>query len=150
MFLVAPIIAGCAWPWRGFSVRRRIALAGAACIGWGIGYAVYTFWLSTIVSWSVPRGHVGFFIGGLQQIKDNVVMLGHGLVLLCGGGDRPAAWAIPGLVVLVGALALVVRDAASRSLTRFRWICVVVLAQLGLVLVPLLIGSVLDGAEATR
>lgn len=150
VYLVAPILVACAWPWRSFAVRRRLALAATASAGWFVAFAIYTWWLARVVAWSVPRGHLGFVIGGVKQIEANLAMFGRGLVLLCAGGGRSGLWAIPGALLLVGALALVIREAVSRTSTPLRWLSVIVMAQLGVVLVPLLIGNVLDGPEAAR
>ncbi len=150
IFLVAPVLAACAWPWRTFTVRRRLVVAASACAGWVIAFAIYKWWLAGTVSWSVPRGHAGFVLAGMQQIKANVATLARGLVMLCAAGGRSAAWAIPGGLLLAGALALVVHEAASRALTSLRWLNVVVLAQLAFVLALLLFGNLLDGPEATR
>ena len=150
VYLFAPILVGCAWPWRPFAIRRRLVLSATAFAGWAVGFAIYTWWLAPVVAWSVPRGHAGFVLVGLKQIEANVAMLGRGLVILCAAGGRSGLWAIPGALLLAGALALVIREALSRALTSVRWLSLVVLAQLALVLVPLLLGNLLDGPEATR
>ncbi len=149
VFLLAPILVGCAWPWRAFAGRRRVVVAATASAGFVVAFAAY-WWLAQVVAWSVPRGHAGFAFGGVKQIEANLAMLGRGLVLLCAGGGRSMLWAIPGALLLAGALALVGREAASRAFTPLRWLSVVVLAQLAAVLGPLLIGNLLDSPEATR
>jgi hypothetical protein len=155
VFLFAPLLVGIAWPWRGFAMRRRLSLAAVATMGWAIGWAGYTYWLSPFVAWSSPRGHVGFVIGGLKQIEANLSMFGRGIVILCAGGGgfetavKSGVW-IPGALILVGALALVTREALSREWTPLRWMSVVVVGQFGIVLGPLLIGNVLDYPEASR
>ncbi|HTR49087.1 MAG TPA: hypothetical protein VMJ10_00190 [Kofleriaceae bacterium] len=147
--MLAPVLVGCAWPWRAFPMRRRCTLAAVAVVGWAVGYGVY-MWLARVVTWSFPRGHVGFHIAP-KQIAANLAMLGRGFLMLCAGGDGNIVWVIPGTLLLAGALALVCREAfASRASSTLRWISVVVLAQLGALLVPLLIGNVLDGPSAVR
>jgi hypothetical protein len=140
------VFAGCAWPWRDHPVRRRLAVLGAAVGGWLVAFVVYKVWLANVVAWSNPRGHVAFALG---SVRDNLATLARGLVLVCAGSDSPV-WAIPGALVLAGALALVVREVVSRTLTPLRWMCVVVLAQLGAILAVLLIGNLLDSPEAVR
>lgn len=149
VFVVAPILVGCAWPWRTFALRRRILVAATAIAGFVVAFALYA-WLARVVAWSIPRGHAGFSFGGVKQIVANVAMLGRGIVLICGGSGGSVVWAIPGMLLLAGALALVGREALSRTFTPLRWSSVVVLAQLGLVLGPLLVGNLLDSPEATR
>jgi hypothetical protein len=150
-YLVAPLAVGCAWPFRSFGVRARIALAAAATAGWLVAYALYAQLIAHVVTLSIPRGHVGFVIGGVTRIKANLAMLGRGFALLYGGDVEPGLRLLPGAVIVAGAVALVAREVfASRAFTALRFVSVVVLAQLATVLVPLLAGNVLDGPEAVR
>ena len=152
VYLVAPVVAGCLWPWRGLAVRRRLVLAAAAIAGWGLAFAVYTGPIGRAVAFSVPRGHLAFVVGGATRMGANLAMLGRGLALLCGGGSEAASVRLlPGALLVVGAVALVGREAlAARAVTALRFLCVVVLAQLGAVLVPLVVGNLLDGTVAVR
>ncbi|HEY0987029.1 MAG TPA: hypothetical protein VGD80_08255, partial [Kofleriaceae bacterium] len=60
-------------------------------------------------------------------------------------------WALPGLVAMLGAVAQVVAEVlASRALTRLRFLCVVVAAQLVAVCLPLAIGNLLVQADSVR
>jgi hypothetical protein len=150
VFVIAPLLAGCVWPWRAFGARRRLALAATACAGWALAYAAYTL-LSRFVAFSIPRGHVGFVFGGVTRIKTNLAMLGEGLSLLYGGDVEPGLRLIPCALLILGAVALVGREVLrARELTALRFVSMVVIAQLGLVLVPLLIGNLLDGPLAVR
>jgi hypothetical protein len=151
VYVLAPVLAGCLWPWRMVPRRRRISGAAAAICGWLVGYGLYSCWLARVVAWSLPRGHVAFVLASPKQILENLVTLGRGLLLLCAAGEGPAARAIPGALLVVGALVLVSREVlSSRTSNVLRWLSVVVVAQLGVVLVPLLIGNVLDGPPAVR
>lgn len=150
LYYVVPLVVGCMWPWRTFPVRRRLALAGAAVAGWMLAYVFYSWVLSRLVTFSIPRGHTVFVIGGLVRIKANLGLIGHGLIVMCGGGESSAR-AVPGLLLVAGAFALVIREVfASRAVTALRFVCVIVLAQLGGVLVPLIIGSLLTDIESVR
>lgn len=151
VYVVAPLLVGCMWPWRTFPVRRRLALAVAAIAGWLLAFVLYTWVISRLVTLSIPRGHLAFVVGDAAQIKANLANLGRGLMLLCAGGAKPGIQAIPGVLVLVGAVAFVSREVlASRAFAPLRFFCVIVVAQLGGVLVPLIIGSLLDSPLAVR
>jgi hypothetical protein len=150
VFGIAPLLAACAWPWHGLSGRRRLGIGVAVVATWGAAHAVYTLLLARIVEFSVPHGHLEFRFAGLRGIRANVAELAHGVLLLCAGGGR-LLWALPGLVVMLGAVALVVAEAlASRTLTRLRFFCVVVAAQLAVVCLPLVIGNLLVQADSVR
>jgi hypothetical protein len=150
-YVVAPLVAGCLWPFRGFGVRSRIAIAVAAIAGWLLAFALYAQLIAHVVTLSIPRGHVGFVIGGVTRIKGNLAMLGRGLSLLYGGDVEPGLGLLPGAVIVAGAVALVCREVfASRAFTALRFVSVLVVAQLGTVLVPLIVGNLLDGPEAAR
>ena len=41
VFVVAPLLVACAWPWRGLAWRRRLALAGAVGAGGAIAAGLY-------------------------------------------------------------------------------------------------------------
>lgn len=151
VYVVAPVLVACAWPWRAFPVRRRLALAAAALAGWVLAFVVYTIVLSRVAAFSVPRGHLAFVFGGVAEIKANISTFGYGLALLCGGGADPGVRAVPGALLLVGAFAFVSRVAfGSRAFTALRFFSVIVIAQLGGVVVPLLLGNLLDGPLAVR
>ncbi|MBL0220212.1 MAG: hypothetical protein IPQ07_40870 [Myxococcales bacterium] len=151
VYVVAPLLAACAWPWRAFPTRRRLVIAAAVIVGWALAYALYTWVFARVVSFSIPRGHLEFVIGGIGRIKANLVMLGRGLSVLCASGTEAGVRAIPGALLILGALVLLCREAfASRAFTALRMFAVVIFAQLLCVLVPLLIGNLLDGPEAVR
>jgi len=150
VYLVAPLVVGLVWPWRAFTVRRRLVLAGTAIAGWVLAYVLYGWVLSRLVTFSIPRGHTAFFIGGLSRIKTNLALIEHGLIVMCGGGESSIR-AVPGLLLIAGAHALVIREVfASRAFAALRFVSTVVLAQLGAVLVPLIIGSLLTEIESVR
>ncbi|MDB4962318.1 MAG: hypothetical protein JWP01_2317 [Myxococcales bacterium] len=150
-YLLAPLLAGCCWPWRGLGARRRIVLAAIGIAGWAVAFVVYAYVFTRFVSFSVPRGHIEFMIADTAGIEANFAMFGRGLTILCGGGEEPGLRAIPGTLVLGGALVLVVRDVlAARELTTIRFLGVIALAQLGLVLLPLLIGNLIVSVGSVR
>ena len=151
VFVLVPVFAGCLWPWRSFALRRRLALSAVAAAGWGVAYVVYTTVFARLVTFSIPRGHTDFFFRGASGIKANLQMLGRGLMLMCSGSAEASVWAVPGILIGAGAFALVVREAiTSRALTALRFVSVVLIAQFGIVLVPLVFGSLLVDPESTR
>jgi hypothetical protein len=151
VFVVAPLLAGCLWPWRAFDARRRLALAATAAAAWALAYVVYTQLLSRFVAFSTPRGHTDFVLGGLTRIKANLATLGHGLSLLYGDDVEPGLRLIPCALLIAGAVALVAREVfGSRAFTALRFTSMVVVAQLGIVLAPLIVGNLLDGPLAVR
>jgi len=151
VFVVAPLLAGCAWPWQGFDRRRRITVAVTAIAGWMLAVLIYKGLLQHAVTWSVPRGHIDFVVRNAAGIADNFEMLGRGLLMLCGGDEQPSLRAIPGAMVMAGAVALVGREVLrSRAFTMMRFFGVVVMAQLGVLLVPLLIGNLLISPSSVR
>ncbi|HEX7843712.1 MAG TPA: hypothetical protein VF469_39835 [Kofleriaceae bacterium] len=150
-FVLAPILVGCVWPWRGFGLRSRLAAAAAAAAGWAIASVVYTALLQHLVQFSVPSGHIDFVLKDADGIVDNLGMLARGLAVLSGGTDEPSARAVPGVLVMAGAIALACREVfAARAITALRFVSVVVLAQLAGVLVPLLAGNLLVSPSSVR
>lgn len=147
-FIFAPVIAGCCWPWHGFPLRRRMLVASTAVIGFGLAFVLYAKVLVPNVAFSSPRGHLDFALVGVAGIKTNLARFAEGLSIMCGGGG---ARALPGLAVIVGALVLVTREVlSSRALTALRFVCLLVLGQLGIVLVPLVFGNLLVDIASTR
>jgi hypothetical protein len=144
---VAPVLAACAWPWRELPVRRRLGIVGAVMIGWAVAYVAYTFAIAPSVELSVPRGHLAFAFG---ELATNLATLGRGIVFLT-GGTHGFVRAVPGIIVVAGAVALVVREVLrSRAVTALRFASAAAIAQLGVVLVPVVVGNLLDGTEAIR
>ena len=150
VFMLAPLLATCAWPWRGLAWRRRLGVATALVAGWAVAYAIYTEVLPQVVAFSLPHGHIDFTFTGLDGMGSNLVRLARGLLLQsAGGGD--VVWALPGLLVVLGALALVVAEGlASRALTPLRFLCLVAMAQLVTVCVPLIVGHLLVSIDSAR
>ncbi|HWO17765.1 MAG TPA: hypothetical protein VNO30_03280 [Kofleriaceae bacterium] len=151
VFIVAPLLVGCLWPWRGLALRRRLALAATAVGAWGLAFVIYTALLLRAVSFSYPLGHIDFVVRDASGIQDNLAMLGRSLLLLCGGTDELALRTLPGMAVMAGALALVGRELfASRAIAATRFLGIVVVAQLGALLVPLIIGNLLVSPSSGR
>lgn len=151
VFVLVPLLAGCLWPWKGLARRSRLAIAVSAVGGWTAGFVVYHGLLQHAVAWSIPRGHIDFVIKDVDGILANLRMLGTGLLLLCGGGESSGVRVIPGVLVMAGALAWVGRELfTSRAFTSMRFLCVVVVGQLGALLVPLLIGNLLVAPTSVR
>ncbi len=150
VYVVGPLLVACAWPWRTFSLRKR-ALIAAVTVGAALlAYLIYKLVLVPSVELSYPRGHVSVVIGNLTRIKANLVMLGRGLELLC-AGHGSSVRAIPGILLIVGAVTLVGREVfTSRALTALRFVSVIVFAQLGAVLVLLVVSNLLTDKESAR
>ena len=149
--LLAPVVVGCLWPWRRLDVRRRLAVFGAVTLGWLVAAIVYTVVWHRVLSFAYPPGHIDFVIKDARGIVDNLEMLWRGLRLLC-GGDHTFSWrVVPGVLVMLGAIAMVCREVfASPNLTMLRFVSVVATAQLGGVLVPLVIGNLLIAPDSVR
>lgn len=147
---LAPVFVACAWPWRDLAWRRRLAIVGTTLGGWLVAYAAYRWLVLPAVQLSVPSGHVSFAIRGWIRIKDNLELLRRGILALCGGGESSVR-ALPGILLLVGALGLVGRElVSSRSFTALRFVCAAALAQFGGVLVLVVVGNLLTDPESTR
>jgi hypothetical protein len=150
VYMLAPLLAACAWPWQGLAWRRRLGVGAMLVAGWAVAQAIYTQVLPRVVQFSQPRGHVDFTFTGPHGMVRNLGRLARGLVLQCAGGGA-ILWALPGLIVLIGALALVISEGlVSRALTPLRFLCVVAGAQLTVVCIPLLVGHLLVTPDAAR
>ena len=152
VFVLAPLVIACAWPWRDMPARRRLALAGAATLGWVAALAFYRLVLHPVVSFAYPAGHTDFvLVDRWDGVATNLGRLWDGVRMLCGANRRILPSVVPSFLVLVGALALVVREAVrARELAVLRMVCVVVVAQLGVVLVPLVIGNLMIAPTSVR
>lgn len=152
VFVVAPLVVCCAWPWRDLSVRRRLALVAALMLGWLIAAALYHVVLLRLVSLAYPSGHNAFVLAGTwDDVAINLVRLWEGVRMLCGASRRITALVVPSILVLVGALVLVGREAVcARTPTTLRVLCVVTVTQLGIVLVPLVIGNLMIAPTSVR
>ncbi len=150
-YILVPLLAGCIWPWRSLALRRRLAIAATATAGWLLAFVIYAWVFSRVVTFSAPRGHIEFVVADAAGIEGNLRMLGRGLTVLCGGGEEPSVRAIPGVLVMAGGIALVIREiVTSRAFTTMRFMCLIVVAQAGLVLVPLVIGNLLTTVGSVR
>jgi hypothetical protein len=152
VFVLAPLAIACAWPWRDLPARRRRALAAAATLGWLVAAALYHLVLHRVVSFAYPPGHIDFvLVDRWGDVAINLSRLWDGVRMLCGASRRIAGSVVPSSLVLVGALALVGREVVrARELTALRMVCVVVVAQLGVVLVPLVIGNLMIAPTSVR
>jgi hypothetical protein len=150
VFMLVPVLVGCAWRWNAVPRRRRVHVAAPMAIGWLVGMVVYTFVLPKVIAFSIPKGHIAFHFEDVSGIATNLQRVGEGLVKLCGGGAWPLL-AIPGALLLAGAFVFVVREAfASKELGALRFVCIAVLAQTGLVIVPIMIGNLMVDPGSIR
>jgi hypothetical protein len=148
---ILPLVVACAWPWRGIPGRRRLAIAGIVVAGWLVALIIYIEIFERYVSFSMPRGMLDFQLQGASGMLANLKMLGRGLTLLCSDSPQLDLRTIPGLLVLAGALVIVCREVfASRAATALRFYGFVMLAQLGLLLVPLITGNLLQSPASAR
>ncbi len=151
VFMVAPLLVAVAWPWRGLARRRRIVLAATLIAGWACAFVVYRLVLAHFVTFSNPRGHGGFGLADSDQLARNLEYLGRGMLMLCGAGYEPSPLAIPGAVIMLGALAFVVREVfTSRALAPSRFVAVAIAVQLGATLVPVVVGNLLTDPASVR
>jgi hypothetical protein len=151
VFGFAPIVAACAWPWRAFPLRRRLAIAAAAAAGFAVAFVTYRFVFARFVTFSYPRGHLDFAFVDVSGILHNLSFLAQGLVVLCGGGPEPSVMSIPAVLLVVGAFAFVIREVlSSRALGAMRFVAVATLGQLAVVLVPVVFGNLLVDIPSVR
>lgn len=151
VFVLAPVMVGCLWPWRQLELRRRLAVIAAVTLGWLVAAIVYTLVFQRVVSFAYPPGHIDFAVKDADGIIRNLHMLWRGLLLVCGGNATFSWHVLPGALLMLGALVLVCREVfASRAITALRFVCVVVIAQLGGVLVPLVIGNLMISPTSMR
>ena len=151
VFVLAPVLVGCVWPWRGLALRRRLAVIAAVTLGWLVGAIVYTLVLQRAVSFAYPPGHIDFAVKGAAGIARNLDMLWQGVRMLCGARQQLSLRVLPSGLVMLGALVLVGREVlAARAVTALRFVCVVVTAQLAGVLVPLVIGNLMINSSSVR
>lgn len=151
VFVLAPVMVGCAWPWRQFELARRLAVIATVTLGWLVAALVYTLVFQRAVSFAYPPGHIDFAVKDAGGIVGNLKMLWRGLLLVCGGNSTFSWRVVPSGLVMLGALALVWREIfAARALTALRFVCVIIAAQLAGVLVPLVIGNLMIGPTSVR
>lgn len=150
VFLLAPALATCVWPWREVGWRRRAEVTALLIAGWAVAWLGYTHVFAPAVVFSQPPGHIAFKLAGLHGMAANLGRLARGMRELA-GGDGSVLWALPGLAVLAGALALVATELfATRAVTTLRLLCVMAGAQLVGVCVPLLAGNLLVSVDSAR
>lgn len=152
VFLLAPLLLACAWPWRAIARRVRVAIGGAAIGAWLAGTLVYELAFKHLLTFSNPSGHVALDIRDARGIGENLRTLGTGIGMLAGSdGAGFELIALPGLFVLLGSFALVVRHVfASRNLTATRFVSVAILGQLGAVTVPMILGNLVLNPQSVR
>ena len=151
VFLVAPVLLVCVWPWRGVSLRARARIFGAAVAPWGVALVVYQRVFRKILSFSVPSGHSEFVLKDASGIGDNIAMLWKGLVALSGRLEGFDVLVIPALVMTVGSIILVGYEVLSgRGLTLIRLLGLCVGAQFMAALLPMLLGNLMVNPPSAR
>ncbi len=151
IFVAAPLMGCCLWPWNGFPWKARVRFSLHAIGGWALALFVYRMVFTRLLSFSPQAGHVEFVIKDAAGIWENVKMLGQGLVAITGGPDEYGLSMVPGLVLLAGAIAFVLAFAfRSRQLTPMRFFTIVVLAQGALVIAPMLLGNLMLNPLSAR
>jgi hypothetical protein len=144
MYGLAPIFLAVAWPWRGLALRDRATMAAIVTGTWGVAWATYRFAFPRLVTFSPEAGHDRFAIKDLAGIAENAALYGRGLIALSGesGGLRLAA--LPGLVFVFGAIALVVVYVLEhRVASPLGFVAVAQLGQFGALSVPMLLGNLM-------
>ncbi len=150
VFMIAPVLVACAWPWRDVSLRMRGTVAGTALGAWLVAFAIYKLVLVPVVTFAYPAGYVAFELADAKRIAMNLRLLRDGLVALC-GGDESAVRALPGLLLVTGAIALLVRDVvSSRAITARKFVGAIVVVQLVIVLALSVFGTVLSNVTSVR
>jgi len=151
VFVLAPVIAACVWPWQRFALRRRLAVIAAVTLSWLVAALAYKLGFQRAVSFAYPPGHIDFAVKDAHGIARNLTMLWRGLLLVCGGNSTFGWRVLPSGFVMLGALVLVGREIfTARALAALRFVCVIIAAQLAGVLVPLVIGNLMIGPTSVR
>ena len=151
VFVVAPVVVACLWPWRDQPWRRRLSVAGAMAVISGVALAVYELAFKRWLTFSSPSGHVDFHVRDVDGVVENLSLIARGFGIASGGATGIDLAAAPGLIVLGGALALTAAHAfGARALTASRFVVVAVLAQLAATLGPMAIGNLVLNPQSIR
>ena len=161
VFLVAPLVVGCAWPWRDAPWRPRLRLALAAVASGAAGLAVYELFFLRVSTFTPFKSHEAFALSDVAGVARNVRILVRGLLGMCGWphvldptAPLSRALSIPVLMcfgLLAVAVGLVARHAfASRAATPVRFMAVVILAQLVCSAGPVVVGNLVEDPYSVR
>ncbi len=163
VFILAPVIVACGWPWRGLSTKSRAYVGGVATMAWAVGYVVYKQVFLKVCTFTPWPSHEVFALRDGKGIAENLRMLGQGFLTLCGGGSyfvtsSPSSRGLLAPTVVLGVgLALIVAAAAVRYVlkgprtpTLLRIVIITVAAQMGGALVPLVLGNLMEGPHSVR
>jgi hypothetical protein len=149
-FELVPVLVGCLWRWQDSSQRWRKRVATFTVAAWLLAFLVHRLVLRALVTPAQQAG-MGFGFRGLGGIARNLHVLFKGLIAVTEPRDDLPGSVILGLVLLVGAFAWVLMHTMrARAYEPMRFVCVVVLAELALVLGLLVIGDMLSDEKSTR
>ncbi len=150
VFVIAPLLAGCFWPYRDAPRRPRMLLAGGVFGLLAISFVVFRFGLQRVMTFSTPSGHNAFAFRDVAGVLSNVKTLAQGSLVMMGGGGTLLR-SIPGLSMTLVALGFVVREVvSSRAWSPLRFVCVAALSQLGLILAPVILGNLVVNDASIR
>jgi len=151
VFVAAPVVGACLWPFRGFPWRSRLRVAAHAIAGFCLAFVVYRFWFTRILAFSPNAGHIAFVVKDAKGIAENFVWLAKGLVAITGGPDEYGPSMVPGLLLLFGAFAIVLHFVLrSREMTPLRFFAVLILGQGAVTLAPMLLGNLMLNPLSAR
>lgn len=150
VFVTAPLMAACLWPYRDGARRPRLLVAAGAFLLSILGVVVYRLVLVRIVSFSIPSGHGAYALRDAAGIASNVRTLVKGLAIMFGGTGHVAT-RLPGLGMILLAVGLVVREVlSSRAWSPLRFVSIAALVQLGLTTGPVVLGNLVVNEGSAR
>lgn len=149
-FGLAPLAAALSWPWRGFGWRSRLRLAGPILGAFVLSIVIARGIFPRFLTFAPYRPPVLFASGGMTQVRENVAMIGRGVLLLAGGSGSIVE-ALPGLLFLGGTFAIVAKHVAlSRELSPTRFVAIGLFAMFGVVGASLVLGNVMFNPLSIR
>jgi hypothetical protein len=150
-FGLAPLLIAGVWPWRGVSLRARLAFASVVLGSWSFALVVSRTLFQRSLTFAPYDGLIDFSWMNLTNVAVNVTRLGRALLALSGELGGLTLLAVPGLLLVIGALVLVGAEVlSSRTLTRERFAAVLLVSALGVVLGPAFAGDLLREAASAR
>ncbi len=151
LFAIGPLLVALVWPFGKIAVAARLRVAAAVLVPGAAAVAVYQLVFRRILTFSTPRGHDAFVVKDLAGIVTNVTTLARGIASLAGAREELDVLVVPGVVLMAGALALVVRESfRRRELSLIRFVCIAALAQFFVVLGPMVIGNLVVNPPSAR
>ena len=152
VFGLVPLLAAFAWPFYGKIAQGPRLRAGlAVVVGWASAFAIYQLVFRRVLTFSLPSGHNAFVVKDFAGIVENITILARGIAGLAGAQTAADIFVIPGLMMIVGAMVLVVREVVrERALSTIRVVAIATSVQFLLVLGPMIVGNLVVTPPSAR